>query len=144
MNQSLFKIRLAHFSSVFLIAIIFIAPSTFANNSQENLADYKLKDIHFITDYSSDTATAIFSSRNSLVLDTTVPLVRYYVANITALGFPDPLSADIFFNNISDNLLSYKVNHAKGTVVIHLHLQYANPSWNVNDWNNYIQKKLNP
>lgn len=91
-----------------------------------------------------DTATAVFSSRTSLVLDNKVPLAQYYVASTSALNFRDPIDAEIYFNNLSDNLLSYKFNNAAATVVIHLHLQYANPSWTVSDWNSYIQKKLNP
>lgn len=94
--------------------------------------------------YGSDTSTAIFSSRNSLVLNTNSPLVNYYVASTSSLGFANANEAAIFFNNITDNLLSYDINYSTGEVVINIHLQYADAGWTVANWNQYIYSKLNP
>jgi hypothetical protein len=91
----------------------------------------------------SDTATAVFTSKNSLVLDTKTPLVTNYVADIKVLGFTNPLEVDIFFNKITDNLLFYKVDYKNNKVVIGLRLAYGNSAWTVADWNKYIHDKLN-
>lgn len=94
--------------------------------------------------YGADTATAVFSNPHSLVLDSTVALADYYVTNMSALGFATANDATIYFNNITDNLLSYEYNFATGEVVVNLHLQYADASWTVANWNSYIYSKLNP
>jgi hypothetical protein len=92
----------------------------------------------------SDTAVAVFASRHSLVLDVSSPLVHYYTASTSALSFSTSDEAATFFNNISDNLLSYEFNFSTSTVVVNIHLQYADPGWTVTDWNKYINSKLNP
>jgi hypothetical protein len=94
--------------------------------------------------FAKDTSTAVFSSKTSLKLNTESSLVNYYVASISSLGFANPLEGDIFFNRITDNLLSYKIDYKTNKVVVNIHLEYANSSWTVADWNNYIHSKLNP
>jgi len=91
-----------------------------------------------------DTANAVFSNKTSLILDVTSALEGYYKADIINLEFKNSLEGDMFFNKITDNLLSYKVDYTTNTVVIRLHLAFANPTWTVSDWNKYIQSKLNP
>lgn len=94
--------------------------------------------------YGSDTATAIFQGPHSLLLDSTTALVHNYVANMSSLNFSTAADAEIFFNQKTDNLLSYQYNFVSGEVVVQLHLQFANPGWTVANWNQYIYSKLNP
>jgi hypothetical protein len=118
---------------LFLMIIIAVAKPAVAKTTSLSIP----------TSFQLDTATAVFNNKTSLVLDTKVPLAQYYVADIKALGFKNPLEGDIYFNNITDNLLFYKVDYKNNKVVIGLRLAYANPAWTVADWNKYIHDKLN-
>lgn len=121
--------------------ILFIMILTFAMNFSAQSEPEKQTTIQLQV---KDTANAIFLNKTSLILDKKNALVSYYKADITKLNFKNPLEGDIYFNKITDNLLSYKVDYSTNSVVIWLHLAYANPAWKISDWNNYIQSKLNP
>lgn len=141
-ERNIFKFRKKFKNSTFLIATFTLLFFSFkASASHLKLISFSKIQINSIA---SDTSKAVFSNKTSLKLDAKSPLANYYVANISGLNFSNPLEMDIFFNNITDNLLSYKSDYKTKTVVINIHLAYANPLWTVADWNNYIHSKLNP
>ena len=87
-------------------------------------------------------AVSILNTR-SIILDTAAPLSDTYTGSISQLGFQTEKQAIGFFGRISDNLVTYQVNYAAGTVLAKLHLTRAPSGWSVANWNQHIQEKLN-
>lgn len=57
---------------------------------------------------------------------------------ISSLNFKSELQSRRFFDAISDNLISFKLDYKRKTVLIELHQRNLKKSWNASEWNRYF------
>lgn len=85
---------------------------------------------------------ASFQSRNAILLNDESPLSEFYTADIKNFNFNSEEEAILFFDSMTDNLLSYKLDFLTKKVTIHLHLKYAAKNWGKTEWTSYLNDKF--
>lgn len=86
---------------------------------------------------------AEFKSRTEVTLDKGSALSEFYSANIEILNFSSKEEALDFFNLRTNNLVSYELDYERKIVIIKFFIEYADPSWSVNEWEKFLNEIFN-
>ncbi|WNM20365.1 hypothetical protein [Flavobacterium capsici] len=133
MNKIIFNSRCI--INAIALAIVFCGGSLFA---QQNTFSGK----QMTQEENSLPSKATFLNKTSIILNQDVSLSEFYIADLSIFNFTSAEEAKSFFDSKSDNLLSFKIDFPLKKVIIHLHLKYADKSWDKTNWNTYLNNKL--
>ena len=81
---------------------------------------------------------AVISSNYCLVIDNTIPLQEYYVADASSLGWTSQAHAKKMCGHHSNNLVGYTPDYENNKMLIHIYVERTYEPRDFAWWKNYL------